>query len=72
MQVTPCMRFVTLPFGFGLGIFDQSWPFHDSTKVWISVPLNEDPTAVHKAALAQATLAKAVWSFPGGPGCFVQ
>ena len=56
-QDAPWSKEVVLPLGLGLGIIDQTLPFHDSTKVCERPLLSvlEYPTAVQFAALTQDT-----------------
>jgi hypothetical protein len=53
-----------LPLGLGLETMDQALPFHDSTRVWAMLPLEEYPTAVQFAALRQDAPKRAAKRFP--------
>jgi len=42
-----------MPLGLGLAMMDHAVPFHDSTSVTASLPLEANPTAVQDEALRQ-------------------
>jgi hypothetical protein len=58
VHVTPLRLFDWPDEVLGLETMDHTLPFHDSTRVWLFVPLENCPTATQFVALVHATLSR--------------
>jgi hypothetical protein len=61
MSVSSCVRLQ-----LGLACTDHPLPFQRSTSVCACTPSYDDPTAMHRAVLVQATSRRAAWLAPAG------